>query len=478
MRQGKVLFTSPVQPISGCSSNIYGWDKQPSFVRVAMSFLNHPGLQFLKANTSCDILEYPDAKQFEEALQNPPDTLGISFYINETNIAVDMARQARAAGVKEVWAGNFGAYTPGLDEVFDRVFYGWGEGEVSEQLGTSYQPQGLIHPEIYGAIGASFFPKMILSGILFTSRSCPYTCTFCQTPSFYGRAERLPLESIDKVLWKYHKNGVRGINILDENFGTFGGHSREVVDMLHKYRMRWIALTRVDTLAKNYDLWVSKGLFGAHLGVESLNESSLEGASKRIVRNETLDLLRKMQRDNLFVQAFYILGFPQDTVDSIKQDIDILSQIELDVVQLQVLTPYPKTGQRDEIESEFGINTADLSRYNSRNLVWNHPSISPEQMRDLQSWGNERLTSSRRALRTMAKFLFFCGKRYPNGDGMRLILDPMIGKSRGLYRQLEPRMQGAKAWATTGWYPYEYGAETFTVNQISRDINLDVLSES
>lgn len=421
-----------------------------------MSFLNHPGLRFIKENVPCEILEYPDAVQFEEALRTPPDILGISFYINETNIAIAMARKAREAGVREVWAGNFGAYTPGLENTFDRVFHGWGEGSLRSALGLPEFGDNLRHPEIYGAIGTPTFPKMILSGILFTSRSCPFTCNFCQTPSFYGKATRLSLESVEKVLWKYRKNGIRGINILDENFGTFRSHSKEVVRLLNKYRMRWIALTRVDTLLKNYDDWVSNGLFGAHLGIESLNERSLEGASKRIVGSESAMLLRRMRRDNLFVQAFYILGFPQDTVASITDDIEMLSTLDLDVVQLQVLTPYPETGQRREIEQAYGINTDNLSRYNSRNLVWNHPNISADQMSELKDWGNAKLATSRRAVRTMAKFLLFCGKRYPNVGGLQLLLDPIIGQSRGLYGQLEPRLDSAKKWAGRGWYAYEY----------------------
>jgi hypothetical protein len=35
--------------------------------------------------------------------------------------------------------------------------------------------------------------------------------------------------------------------------------------------MRWIALTRVDTLLRNFEEWRAKGLFGAHLGLDQAN---------------------------------------------------------------------------------------------------------------------------------------------------------------------------------------------------------------
>ena len=421
-----------------------------------MSFLNHPGLAFLKANLPCDILEYPTEKEFQAAIAHPPDILGISFYINETALAIRMAGLARQAGVKQVWAGNYGAYSPEVAPAFDRMFTGWGEGQLAEALGLPpISADNLRHPEMYGAIGTNLFPNMLLSGLLFTSRGCPWTCNFCQTPSFYGKPKALSLETIDRILWTYHRNGIRGINILDENFGTFRSHADEVVDLLHRYRMRWIALTRVDTLSANFDRWLAKGLFGAHLGIESLNQASLLGASKRIDRLQSVRLLQKMSEHNLFVQCFYILGFEHDTVESIDQDIEALSHLDADVVQVQVLTPYPRTQQRDDIALRHGIHDLNLSLYNSRNLVWNHPHISSAEMRRLQDRANAKLSSSRRALRTLRKFSAFCGTNHLTFEGIRMVFNTFSPASRQLHRNHKRSIRGARQWAQAGWYAYE-----------------------
>lgn len=452
----RVLFVSPVQPIGGCSANVYSWDKQVARVRVAMSFLNHPGLCFLRANVPCEILEYPTARAFEAALANPPDVLGISFYINETEVALQMAAAARRAGVREIWAGNYGAYSPQVARSFDRVITGWAESAVAQALGLPAIPQQeLRHPEMYGAIGTNIWSTMILSGLLFTSRGCPWTCQFCQTPGFYGKPAQVPLETIEKILWTYRRQGISGINILDENFGTFPAHSREVAALLHRYRMRWIALTRVDTLLKNFDFWAAHGLFGAHLGIESLNQRSLTGAAKRIDHLDSIRLLKRMAQLNMFVQAFYILGFEQDTVESIREDVRHLAELDIDVVQVQVLTPYPQTAQRSSIEKQYGISDRNLSRYNSRHLVWNHPNIKPAEMRELQRWANARLSSSRRSLRTLAKFAIFCGRQGANLDGARLLAQGAWGRARPLHAAFAHRLASARRWARVGWYPYE-----------------------
>jgi pyruvate-formate lyase-activating enzyme len=452
----RALFVSPVQPIGGCSPNVYSWDKRPAHIRVAMSFLNHPGLCFLRANAPCKILEYPSNDDFEAALVDPPEVLGISFHINETEIALDMAARARRAGVGEIWAGNYGAYSPQVGRFFNRVFTGWGEHEVAAALGAPPKSQAeLRHPEMYGAIGTNVFPRMVLSGLLYTSRGCPWSCNFCQTPDFYGKAAQVPLQTIDEILWTYRRRGITGINILDENFGTFSSHSLEVAELLHRHKMRWIALTRVDTLLRHFDRWASRGLFGAHLGIESLNQKSLTGASKKVSHLDSIRLVKEMSHRNMFVQAFYILGFEQDTVESIREDVAKLAELDLDVVQVQVLTPYPRTGQRDAIEEQYGIADGNLSKYNSRHLVWNHPHIQPGQMRELQLWANSKLASSRRALRTLAKFALYCGQSKPNLAGAKLLLDTARGPGRKLHSEFSGRITAARRWARTGWYPYE-----------------------
>ena len=71
------------------------------------------GLRFLRQNLpGIQILEYPSRADFREYLKRGWDVVGFSFYLEETNDILEMAGEARAAGVPELWAGNYGALTP------------------------------------------------------------------------------------------------------------------------------------------------------------------------------------------------------------------------------------------------------------------------------------------------------------------------------------------------------------------------------
>ncbi len=451
----RVLFASPCQPIGGCSPNVYSWNRTGGLVSLGMTFINHPGLAFLEANVpGVETLPYPTWRDFEEALREPVDILGISFYLNESGLAIRMAELARQRGVREVWAGNYGGYSPQVEHHFDRIVRGWGEAETAAQLHTSPTFEtGMTHPRMYAYLGASVTSCFSLHGLLFTSRGCPCACNFCQTPDFYGRPNTVSLEAIETVLDAYQAEGIASVNILDENFGIFPEHSRQVIRMLHRRGMRWIPLCRVDLLLKHFEEWREQGLYGVHIGVESLNPDSLQGANKRLDTAKTFEVLELLRRHNLLVQAFYIIGFEEDTPDSIRRDIRQLAKLDVDLPQIQVLTPYPRTSLRTLVEKKHGIVDSDLSKYNSRNLVWNHPAISIDEMKQLQTWANQQLFTPRRALRTLRKvFVFDCSSRLSMRGWAR------AGKSRERLCHLpaiQRGIEGSRRWLKRGWDAYE-----------------------
>jgi hypothetical protein len=162
-----------------------------------------------------------------------------------------------------------------------------------------------------------------------------------------------------------------------------------------------------------------------------------------------------MGRHHMFVQAFYIIGFEHDTVPSVRSDVEALARLDVDLVQVQVLTPYPQTRERDNIAERFGLHDHDYSHYNSRHLVWNHPRISRAEMRELQRFANARLASSSRALRTLAKFAVFGGRRQLGREGMSLLAATLGRSSTELHRNYQRGLNSARAWSRVGWYSYE-----------------------
>ncbi len=69
----------------------------------------HPGLRFIKQNLpQIEILEFSSWEEFTREVSRGWDIVGFSFFTHETNEILQMAEYARKAGIKELWAGNYG----------------------------------------------------------------------------------------------------------------------------------------------------------------------------------------------------------------------------------------------------------------------------------------------------------------------------------------------------------------------------------
>ncbi len=373
---------------------------------------NSNGLRFLKKNIpQIDILEWSSWNEYKKALNEEDyDVVGFSFFTYEWPRTKKMVKEAKRQGVPEVWAGNYGALTYGVEEYFDRSFIGYSEQEVAEALGKEIDK--IEHPMIVDYIGITGGIRGFPLGILFTTRGCSQGCEFCQTPKFCSEPYKLSLSSIEKVLRKYNKAGIDEILVEDESFGLYPKHTDKVISLLEKYDMNWYAMTRVDILSKNLDEWHERGFVGVHLGVESLHQDSLDDIGKNIDVRETLDLLNRLEEKNSFVIGYYMIGFEEDTVDSIKKSIKKLKKYSIDLIQLCVMTPFPKTPLWHDIKEKYGIIENDWSKWNTKHLVWNHPKISQKEMRDVLGWGFKKAYTHLKFLKSPTKHYFRRKERY------------------------------------------------------------------
>lgn len=341
------------------------------------------GLRFIKRNIpQIEILEYPTWDQYVQKLSSSDyDVVGFSFYINDTPKIIKMIEYARKVGIKEIWGGNYGVLTPGLEHYFDKVFIGYAEKQIGEELGI--EVTRIKHPTSLVYFCSPIGLQIITLGILLTTRGCPLACDFCQTPAFCPNVKPIPIESIEEVLIEYRKLGVRELQVLDENFGILSKHAEDVASLLDKYGFYWYPMVRADILINKIDDWYKKGLFGGYIGLESVRQNNLNDISKGESVKTINNLIKKANEKRLFITGYYIIGFEDETENSILVDMKKLKAMDLDLYQLCILTPLPSTPLDDYIKSTYGLYTTDFTLYDTKHLVWNHPNFKPWQMRSL-----------------------------------------------------------------------------------------------
>jgi hypothetical protein len=378
------------------------------------------GLRFLRQNIpEIEILEYPTHAEYLQALQRGWDVVGFSFYLEESNRILKMVEEARRAGVPQLWAGNYGALTPSLQGSFDEVFDGYSEDAIARMLGKTID--AVRHPPLVSQFRLpGGWPMPV--GVLFTTRGCSFQCTFCQTTAFAPRPAAIPLEAIERVLRFYVAHGIRYALILDENFGNIPGHAEAVIELLARYGIRWLVQSRVDLFLRNFDAWLAMGMEGALFGIESFHQEVLKQIHKGEKVEAVMELAGRLNRAGRYAQGYYIIGFPSETPESIAEDLKSLAGLELDVTQITIVTPHPRTQLWNELDSQFGIFEKDWAKFDTKHLVWSHPNCAPGSLEALLGKGFELCYGKNWLGRTARKFL---SSRLQRRDLTELLWSPV-----------------------------------------------------
>lgn len=391
------------------------------------------GLRFLKQNIpELEILEYPTWEEYQKKLDEGWDIVGFSFYLNETHEILEMVKAARANDkVGELWAGNYGALTPEIQDQFDNIFVGYAEEAVAPYFDRKVEK--VIHPPLIEYLDTPFHRKLNIYGIMFTTRGCGVGCKFCQTPKFCNRPQIVPLDSLERVISFYKEHDINVVLIEDENFGANRRHANQVVELLDEYEMTWGCMARADYLRRKIDEWVEmkksdprtgenpkqvKGFAGAAIGIENLHQERLDDINKKEGTEDVLETIRLLQKHGLGTVGYYMIGFEDDTRASIKTDIERLAGLKLDITQICILTPLPQTALWEEIEEKYGIFEKDWHKFNMKHLVWNHPNIPPKEMEEVLDWSLRQVYSRWTPVRTSFR-VWANAYRYFGISGMR-----------------------------------------------------------
>ena len=77
--------------------------------------------------------------------------------------------------------------------------------------------------------------------------------------------------------------------------------------------------------------------------------------------------------------AFYVIGFLQDTEESIEQLIQFAVDLDSTYANFKILTPYPGTPQFKQLKPL--VNETDWQKFDGYTLNFNHPVLTPRRAR-------------------------------------------------------------------------------------------------
>jgi len=220
-------------------------------------------------------------------------------------------------------------------------------------------------------------------------RGCPYQCSFCTIINVQGRKSRFRSpDDLEKIVRENYAQGIRQFFITDDNFAR-NRQWEALLDRLIALRLgRRLDIgfvIQVDTLCHRIPNFIEKatraGVRVVFIGLENINPDNLIAAKKRQNRiTEYRAMLQKWRRHGAVTWAGYILGFPGDTKETIRRDVEIIKrELPLDILEFFYLTPLP--GSEDhKVSSQNGVwMDRDLNKYDLSHRVSHHPKMSDDE---------------------------------------------------------------------------------------------------
>ena len=247
-------------------------------------------------------------------------------------------------------------------------------------------------PDLYTkpipAIRRKYLRKFAASnfGTLDCGRGCPFECTFCTIINVQGRKMRFrSAEHIaESIRRNYHENGITFYFFTDDNFAR-NKNWEAIFDVLIRLRTEEKIPVRfmmqVDVLSWKIKNFVNKarqaGCINVFIGMESVDPGNLAAAGKK--QNQVSDyrrLIEAYRNSDISTHVGYIIGFPFDTVDSIRRDLKFLmNEVRPDHASFFILMPLPGSMDHLNMLRRGEWMHPDFNFYDSQHEVSHHPNL-------------------------------------------------------------------------------------------------------
>jgi hypothetical protein len=342
---------------------------------------------------------------------------------NQFPRALDIARPLRERGIA-VGIGGFHvsgtvAMLDGVDPDLARaqalgvsLFAGEAEGRLDEVLRDVWagrlKPHYNYMEDLPGIEGAPI-PLLPRARVKRTAgrvtsfdagRGCPYQCSFCTIINVQGRkSRRRSAADIELLVRANLAQGLNRFFITDDNFARNKDWEPildRLIQLREQERLKFSVIIQVDTLCHKLPGFIEKcargGVKRVFIGLENINPESLAGAKKRQNKiTEYRKMLLAWKHAGVITCAGYILGFPNDTPESILHDLEVIKrELPIDLLEFFCLTPLPGSEDHKKLHTAGIPVDPDMNKYDANHVTTAHPRMSQAEWEGIYklAWQN------------------------------------------------------------------------------------------
>ncbi|MCR4317875.1 MAG: glycosyltransferase [Planctomycetes bacterium] len=205
---------------------------------------------------------------------------------------------------------------------------------------------------------------------MWTSRGCPYTCTFCVFPQVvYGNNKyrvRSPKDVVDEIEHCVKEHGVQSVYFDDDTFNIGKPRMYALCEELEKRNLNipWAVMARADTSdEETLRRMHAAGLRALKFGVESADQNIVDDVGKRLDLGKVRRSVALCHELGIRLHLTFIFGLPGETRGSMQQTLDLALELNPDTLQFSIATPFPGSKLYEQMQDEGRLSTDDFSKF-------------------------------------------------------------------------------------------------------------------
>ena len=276
-----------------------------------------------------------------------------------------------------------------------------------ESVGTARRD--ILNPELYKYRGV----KMV--DLVHASRGCRFNCFPCSTAFLGGRNFRpRPIHKVVEELASLENNR---IFLVDNSLAQDRDWVMELFEALIPLKKNWIShpiLDEEEVIAKAAEAgcwYVYQAIF------------------------DTSDVIRervaRLKKYGIGVEAAVLLGPDNQDADYIIKLVDFLLEIEIDMAEFSVLTPFPHSPVTAQLEEEGRILHKDWSRYTTAEVTFQPKHMTPDKLQEMYHYAWDTFYNQMPQQLRMANLFYKVLKREME-DGSNRPIDLAVDRRRML----------------------------------------------
>jgi anaerobic magnesium-protoporphyrin IX monomethyl ester cyclase len=177
---------------------------------------------------------------------------------------------------------------------------------------------------------------------IITTLGCPFNCDFCSRPIFGNQFRRKNLDKVFEEIEQIRTLGYNRLWIADDNFTLDINFLKEFCSRITDLNIQWSCLSRVTGINEEITrVMKESGCRRVYLGLETGNQNTLKLMKKQATIAEGQNAIQLFHTAGLEVAAFFIVGYPGETVKAIEDTFRYALELPIDYISFNVPFPLP-----------------------------------------------------------------------------------------------------------------------------------------